>query len=258
MSLEYSLTNEATSSHGSTKRTQGGNQWPSTSTALRRHQVQGHLHCQCQAPAANSLPSASSARQKHEHTIGTRYHNTNRRSSKIRGQCSPCSIAVPTSCRCSPVRGDRASPRGRARRRPPPPAGYQRTRSEGGRARRPIPAMEVERIELAHGIISNRAAPGGLEDGRAESFELHALMRPSPEESARKSAAGLKEVSRSRMVAAAGAMAAGSRARRRRERKGEERGLGGCAAKGFARSVSVGRFRFVAPHRTAEINPRGG
>uniref|UniRef100_A0A0A9TRL1 Uncharacterized protein n=1 Tax=Arundo donax TaxID=35708 RepID=A0A0A9TRL1_ARUDO len=36
-------------------------------------------------------------------------------------------------------------------------------------------------------------------------------MRPSPEESARKSAAGLKDVRRSRMGAAAGAMAGARR-----------------------------------------------
>ena len=120
---------------------------------------------------------------------------------------------------CNRGRGGRALSRRRRRRRPPPP-GCRRTPFAGGPARRPIPAITAKRArELAHGF----SAKSKREDRKFRRF--HALMRPSPEESARKSALGLKEARRSRIGDATGAMASARRREkgfsRRRRRRGE-------------------------------------
>ena len=118
---------------------------------------------------------------------------------------------------CNRGRGGRASSR---RLHRPPPPGCRRTPFAGGPERRPIPAITAKRArELAHSF----SAKSKRKDRKFRRF--HALMRPSPEESARKSALGLKEARRSRIGDATGAMA-GARRRekgfsRRRRRRGE-------------------------------------
>lgn len=107
-----------------------------------------HFHCPAATSRAStsplpvpstsrsSQPSSSSAKKKIQEVIWRQQHKAKLQSLKI-GIHSPCSRAVPTSCRCNRGRGGHASPRLPPR---PAPTGCQRTRSAAARALRPKPA----------------------------------------------------------------------------------------------------------------------
>jgi hypothetical protein len=90
-------------------------------------------------------------------------------------------------------------------------------------AARGVPYLRQRRIIG----VNVEAGTGLVRGGWIGSVWFRTLMRPSPEERARKSEAGLKEVRRSRMVARAGAMA--------RELAGGRRGGGRAGGEGFMR-----------------------